>query len=160
MTAATDAGRPNPAAKCQTAQDALPTWANSKSPVAGSISGMFCANRAAQRWRTFLKNHREAIAGMDFFIVITANLRILYCLFLIRHSRRKIIHFNATEHPTSEWVVQHLREAFPETAEDKYLIFDRDAKFSTDVRQFLDSSWISAIHTSYRSPWQNGIAER
>jgi hypothetical protein len=121
---------------------------------------MFCANRAAQRWRTFLKNHREAIAGMDFFIVITANLRILYCLFLIRHSRRKIIHFNATGHPTSEWVVQHLREAFPETAEDKYLIFDRDAKFSTDVRQFLDSSWISAIHTSYRSPWQNGIAER
>ena len=115
---------------------------------------------AAQRWRTFLNNHREAIAGMDFFTVITANFQVLYCLFLIRHSRREIIHLNATEHPTSEWVVQQLREAFPETAVDQYLIFDRDAKFSTDVHQFLDSSGISAIHTSYHSPWQNGIAER
>jgi putative transposase len=101
--------------------------------------------RAAQLWRTFLKNHREAIVGMDFFTVITANFRILYCLFLIRHSRREILHFNATEHPTSEWVVQQLREAFPEATEDQYLIFDRDAKFSNDVHQFLDSSGISAI---------------
>jgi putative transposase len=116
--------------------------------------------RAAQRWRTFLNNHREAIAAMDFFTVVTANFRILYGLFLIRHSRREIIHFNATEHPTSEWVVQQLREAFPETAEDQHLIFDRDAKFSIEVHQFLDSSGISAIHTNYRSPWQNGIAER
>ncbi len=97
---------------------------------------------------------------MDFFTVIPANFRILYGLFLIRHSRREIIHFNATEHPTSEWVVQQLREAFPETAEDQYLIFDRDAKFSIEVHQFLGSCGISAIHTSYRSPWQNGIAER
>jgi hypothetical protein len=95
---------------------------------------------------------------MDFFTVITANFRILYCLFLIRHSRREIIHFNATEHPTSEWVVQQLREAFPETTEDQYLIFDRDAKFGTDVRQVLDSSGICAIHTSYRSPWQKDYA--
>ena len=116
--------------------------------------------RATQLWRNFLRNHREAIAGMDFFTVITANFRILYGLFLIRHSRREIIHFNATEHPTSEWVVQQLREAFPETAEDQYLIFDRDANFSIEVHQFLGSCGISAIYTSYRSPWQNGIAER
>jgi len=43
--------------------------------------------RAAQLWRTFLRNHREAIAGMDFFTVITANFRILYGLFLIRQVR-------------------------------------------------------------------------
>ena len=112
--------------------------------------------KAAQLWRTFLNNHREAIAGMDFFTVITANFRILYGLFLIRHSRREIIHFNATEPSTSEWVVQQLREAFPETSEDQYLIFDQDAKFSIEVHHFLDSSGISAIHTSYRSPWQVG----
>jgi hypothetical protein len=86
------------------------------------------------------------------FTVITANFRILYGLFVIRHSRREIIHFNGTEHPTSEWVVQQLREAFPETAEDQYLIFDRDAKFSIELHQFLNSSGISAIHTSYCSP--------
>jgi putative transposase len=115
---------------------------------------------AAQLWRTFLKNHRELITGMDFFTVITANFRILYCIFLIRYDRREIIHFNVTEHPTGEWVVQQLREAFPATTDNQYLIFDRDAKFSAEVHQFLDSAGISAIRTSYRSPWQNGVAER
>jgi hypothetical protein len=43
--------------------------------------------RAAQRWRTFLRNHREAIAAMDFFTVITAHFRILYGLFVISHAR-------------------------------------------------------------------------
>ena len=65
-----------------------------------------------------------------------------------------------TEHPTGEWVVQQLREAFPENMEDQYLIFDRDTKFSAEVHQFLDSAGVSAIRTSYRSPWQNGVAER
>jgi transposase InsO family protein len=115
---------------------------------------------ASQLWRAFLKNHRELIVGMDFFTVITANFRILYCLFLIRHDRREIIHLNVTPHPTGDWVVQQLREAFPENTDDQYLIFDRDAKFSAEVQQFLDSAGISAVRTSYRSPWQNGVAER
>jgi putative transposase len=114
----------------------------------------------AQLWRTFLKNHRELIAGMDFFTVITANFRILYCLFLIRHGRRQVIHWNATEHPTGDWVVQQLRDAFPESTDHQYLVFDRDAKFGADVHSFLDSAGISALRTRYRSPWQNGIAER
>ena len=114
----------------------------------------------AQLWRAFLNNHREVIAGMDFCSVITANFRILYCLFLIRHSRREIIHLNVTEHPTGEWVVQQLREAYPESTDGQYLIFDRDSKFSAEVGQFLESAGITAIRTSYRSPWQNGTAER
>ena len=115
---------------------------------------------AAQHWRTFLRNHREAITGMDIFTAITVNFRILSCLFLIRHDRREIIHWNVTEHPTGEWVVQQLREAFPENTDKQYLIFDRDAKFSAEVHQFLDSARIVAARTSYRSPWQNGVAER
>jgi putative transposase len=88
---------------------------------------------AGQSWRTFLKNHQESIAGMDFFTVMTAHFRILYRLFLIRHDHREIIHFNCTQHPTSEWIVQQLREAFPDSTEDQYLIFDRDAKFGAEV---------------------------
>ena len=66
-----------------------------------------------------------------------------------------------TEHPTGERVVQQPREAFPDCTDDPYLIFDRDTKFSTEeVHQFLDAAGISAIRTSYRSPWQNGVAER
>jgi hypothetical protein len=37
---------------------------------------------------------------------------LLYCFFVIEHGRRRILHFNLTRHPTAEWVVQQLREAF------------------------------------------------
>ena len=97
---------------------------------------------------------------MDFFTVITANFRILYCLFLMRHDRREIIHFNSTQHPTGEWIVQQLRETFPDRTDNQYLIFDRDAKFGAAVFDFLESCGISPVRTSYRSPWQNRVAER
>jgi putative transposase len=111
-------------------------------------------------WLTFLKNHREAIAAMDFFTVPTATFRLLYCFFIIGHDRKKILHFNATEHPTSQWVVQQLREAFPEETAPKYLILDRDKKFGGDVPEILNSLGSRLIRTAYRSPWQNGVAER
>ncbi len=53
-------------------------------------------------WSAFLKNHRDAIAAMDFFTVPTATFRVLYCFFMISHSRRRILHFNATEQPISQ----------------------------------------------------------
>jgi hypothetical protein len=67
----------------------------------------------ARRWAAFLSNHREAIAAMDFFTVPTIPFGVLYCFFLIAHNRRSILHFNVTRHPTSAWVIQQLREAFP-----------------------------------------------
>jgi hypothetical protein len=63
----------------------------------------------ANRWATFLANHREAIAAMDFFTVPTLTFGVLYCFFVIAHDRRRILHFNVTEHPTSAWVIQQLR---------------------------------------------------
>jgi putative transposase len=65
----------------------------------------------AKRWLAFLRNHREAIAAMDFFTVPTITFGVLYSFFIIGHDRRRI--FNVTPHPTSLWVVQQLREAFP-----------------------------------------------
>jgi hypothetical protein len=50
---------------------------------------------------------------MDLFAVPTASLRLLYGFFVIEHGRRHIVHFNATFHPTSAWLIQQLREAFP-----------------------------------------------
>ena len=67
----------------------------------------------AKRWLAFLRNHREAIAGMDFFTVPTITFGVLYCFFIIAHDRRRILQFNVTNHPTSFWTVQQLREAFP-----------------------------------------------
>jgi hypothetical protein len=87
----------------------------------------------AKHWMAFLRNHREAIAAMDFFTVPTITFGALYCFFLISHDRRRILHVNVTKQPTSGWITQQLREAFPFEASRKYLIFDRDQKFGFEV---------------------------
>jgi hypothetical protein len=69
--------------------------------------------KAARRWLSFLRIHREAIAAMDFFTVPTVTFGLLYCFFVISYDRRRILHFNVTRHPTSAWIIQQLREAFP-----------------------------------------------
>ena len=114
----------------------------------------------AKRWLTFLRNHRELIAAMDFFTVPTFTFGMLYCFFIIDHERRRILHFNVTRHPTSIWVVQQLREAFPYDCNQKYLIFYRDAKFSYEVIEAVQAFGSKPVRTSFHSPWQNGIAER
>jgi transposase InsO family protein len=114
----------------------------------------------AKRWQTFLRNHREAIAGMDFFTVPTVTFRLLYCFFVISHDRRRILHFNVTRHPTSTWTIQQLLEAFPFQLAPKFLIFDRDSKFNFEVTAAVRSLGVNSVRTSFESPWQNGIAER
>jgi transposase InsO family protein len=116
--------------------------------------------KPAERWMTFLSNHREAIAAMDFITVPTLTFGVLYCFFVIAHDRRRILHFNVTRHPTSAWVVQQLREAFPYDSAPKYLIFDRGANFNQEVIDSVKSFGTQPKRISFRSPWQNGVAER
>jgi putative transposase len=113
-----------------------------------------------KRWLAFLANHREAIVAIDFFAVPTLTLKLIYCFFVIEHGRRRILHVNITSHPTSDWVVQQLREAFPETGSYSYVILDRDSKFNGDVIEFLKATGLKPKRTSVQAPWQNGIAER
>ena len=68
-----------------------------------------------QCWKAFLANHREAIVAFDLFAVPTLTFELLYAFLIIEHGRRKILHCNVTPPPTSEWVVQQLKEAFPES---------------------------------------------
>ncbi len=114
----------------------------------------------AKRWLTFLRNHREAIAAMDFFTVPTITFSVLYCFFVISHDRRRILHFNVTKHPTSLWIVQQLREAFPFESAPRFVIFDRDAKYGLEVPAAVRSLTVNPVRTSFESPWQNGVAER
>ena len=118
------------------------------------------SDQARKLWATFLRNHREVIAAMDFFTVPTITFGILYCFFVIEHGRRKILHFNVTEHPTSTWIMQQLREAFPEPCPYRYALLDSDSKFSKDVIDLLISSGIKPKRIGYRCPWQNGVSER
>jgi transposase InsO family protein len=113
-----------------------------------------------QRWMTFLRNHEGVIAGMDFFVIPTARFRLLYVWFAINNGRRRMLHFNMTESPTAPWIIQQLREAFPDEPAHRYLIYDNDSIFSPVVTQALRSFQIDLKRTAYRSPWQNGTAER
>jgi len=114
----------------------------------------------AKRWAAFLSNHRETIAAMDFFTVPTLTFGVLYCFFVIAHDRRRILLCNVTKHPNSAWVVQQLREAFPYDSAPAYLIFDRGTQFNEEVIDTTKSFGIQPKRTSFRSPWQNGVAER
>ena len=112
-----------------------------------------------RKWLAFLQNHREVIAAFDFFTVPTMTFRVLYCFFAIEHERRKILHCNVTEHPTAEWIVHQLREAFPEACRYRYVILDRDRKFDGEVIGFLKAAGLEPKRTRVQAPWQNGIAE-
>jgi len=114
----------------------------------------------AKRWATFLTNHREAIAAMDFFTVPTVTFWVLYCFFVIAHKRRQVLHFNVTRNPTGAWVSQQLREAFPYDSAPRWLIFDRGCNFNRDVVETIKSFGIEPKQTNFQSPWQNGVAER
>jgi putative transposase len=98
--------------------------------------------------------------GCDFFTVPTLRFRTLYCFFVIEHGRRRILHFNCTTHPNSDWIVRQLRDALPLPCRYRYMLFDHDAKFGTEVVAFLNASGTEPLRTSVRSPWQNGTAER
>jgi hypothetical protein len=91
--------------------------------------------------------------------VPTLTFRLRYCFFVIDPGRRRILHFNVTEHPSAPWIVQPLREAFPNEC-GHYLISDRDTKFSEGVIEAIRTIGMKPIRTAYQSPWQNGVAER
>ncbi|HJU84172.1 MAG TPA: integrase core domain-containing protein [Holophagaceae bacterium] len=112
-----------------------------------------------QTWKTFLSNHREHLAAMDFFAVPTWDFRMLYGLVVLRHGRREVAHVHVTAHPTAAWVKQQLRQAFPFEEAPRYLVFDRDTIFGA-VKGCVEAMGIRPKVTSFRSPWQNGAVER
>src|SRR6266851_3309210 len=111
-------------------------------------------------WLTFLRNHREAIAAVDLFTVPTVSCRLLYIFFVISHARRQVLRIDVTEHPTASWIVQQLREAFPDGSALRYLILDRDSTFDRQVLGSVENMSIKPVRAAFRSPWQNGVAER
>lgn len=114
----------------------------------------------AQRWLTFLANDREVIVTFDFFTVATSTFQPLYCFFVIEHGGRRILHLNVTRHPTSQWVVQQLRQAFPEADPYGHVIFDHDSKFGSDAISLLEATGLQPKRASVQAPGQNWIAWR
>jgi transposase InsO family protein len=111
-------------------------------------------------WKTFLDNHVRDLVSTDFFVVPTVRFQILYVLVVLAHQRRRIVHFNVTEHPTAQWTAQQMVEAFPFDAAPRYPIRDRDGIYGQTFRRRLRSRGVEEALTAPRSPWQNPYAER
>src|SRR5207302_6548624 len=111
----------------------------------------------SQTWRTFLTNHVRDLVSIDFFTVPTARLRVLFVLVVLAHHRRRVVHFNVTEHPTAHWTAQQIVDAFPAPP---YLLRDRDQVYGQQFRHRVKGMRIAEVLTAPHSPWQNPFAER
>jgi putative transposase len=76
------------------------------------------------------------------------------------HGRRRLVHFNVTEHPTAEWTARQLLEACPLEESPRYLIRDRDSVYGERFSRQAKTLGIREVMIAPRSPWQNAYAER
>jgi putative transposase len=111
-------------------------------------------------WKAFLHNHVKDLVACDFFTVPTASFKVLFVFIMLAHERRRVIHYNITEHPTAQWTAQQIVEAFPWETAPRYLLRDRDAIYSRAFQQRLKHMGIEAVTIAPCSPWQNPYCER
>ena len=86
----------------------------------------------------------DCLASIDFFSVPTATFRVLYVFVVLRHERRRVVHFNATAHPTGEWTAQQTGQAFPYEEAPRSLIRDRDGIYGQEVQRRRPASSLCA----------------
>jgi transposase InsO family protein len=114
----------------------------------------------SQGWKTFLRNHADAIASMDMFVVPTISFRLLYGLVILHHSRRELLWLGVTSHPDAEWIARQLTEACGWCKAPQYLVRDRDGAYGAAFVRRVGAMGIRDRPISAGSPWQNGHAER
>ena len=90
-----------------------------------------------QAWFTFLRNHMSETWAIDFFTVPTLTFRMLRVFVILDHDRRRVVHFNVTEHPTMGWAIQQLREAMGSDQQPRFVVRDNDQIYGSGVPAFL-----------------------
>jgi putative transposase len=118
--------------------------------------------RVGPTWRHFLRTQAASIVACDFFAVETILLRRFYVLFFIAHASRHVWLAGCTKNPTGEWVTQQARNLGLDFSDQgvRFLIRDRDSKYSVPFDEVLRSEGIRIVKTPVREPQANAIAER
>jgi transposase InsO family protein len=111
----------------------------------------------SQSWKTFLRNHAEAIAAIDLYVVPTVTFDRLFALLVVG---RQLLWFEVTRRPTAEWLAQQITEAFPWASAPGYLVRDNDRAYGHVFTARVRAMGIRDRPISPGSPWQNGVAER
>jgi transposase InsO family protein len=114
----------------------------------------------SQTWRTFLRNHAEAIAAIDLCVVPSLTFECLFAFLVVGHGRRQLLWFAVTRHPTAEWLARQIVEAFPWDTAPTYLVRDNDGAYGKAFIRRLRAMGIRDRPISPQSPWQNPYAER
>ena len=114
----------------------------------------------SQTWRTFLDNHVGCLVSVDFFTVPTVMFKVLFVFVVLAHDRRRVVHVNVTDAPTTQWTAQQIVEAFPWDTTPRYLLRDRDAVYGVVFSNRVQSLGIHEVKIAPRSPWQNPYVER
>lgn len=114
----------------------------------------------SQSWKTFLRNHADAIAAVDLCTVRTLSFDLLFVFVVLGHCRRQLLWFEVTRHPTAVWLARQITEAFPWASAPYFLVRDNDRAYGCAFTSRLHAMGIRDRPISAGSPWQNGIAER
>jgi putative transposase len=121
-------------------------------------------HRREMTWREFVRAHRQSVLAVDFFTVETIWLQRLYVLFFIELGSRRVHLAWCTPNPSAPWVIQQARQQSWTSAERaepmRFLIRDRDQKFTDSFDEVFRAAGIEVVRTPFRAPQANGVAER